>query len=412
MSHRSTFVSRASLRLALSGALLAPGALAGCSSTSDNNTSTASDCPIEVVANKELVIVEPSVIDDVRAKNATNGPWSFRHAIEAMAPAGREPGEMVEAWLSEWVTKRTFNGYTLDAEADLRANEMRIRVVCPWLQRSPENGCDATCGQCKERKLDVAKAPFRLLAISNRMDLRTAAGAVGPSGEGRLVFGLARGNGDDAPVMGAMTVILEYRLPDSLNVREWAERWHALGAHSQFDDAYRMDLETLTEKFVARNASPDRPNGSAISQLRSNEVELNWIWQMREFRLGNDGAIHIASTKNTPSDSLNASPGLAAWMNANAKAIVANKYEVPEGMLSASIPATTFSWQVPGVAETTRKAFAQNTCNGCHTSEQVSVDTAFHVSPFRSGMDKLSNHVLSDLPKRAEFAKQALCSGN
>src|SRR4051812_21387278 len=48
-----------------------------------------------VVANKELVITDPSVLNDPmgRASNATNGPWSFRAMIEQMAPLGTDPAD-------------------------------------------------------------------------------------------------------------------------------------------------------------------------------------------------------------------------------------------------------------------------------------------------------------------------------
>jgi len=56
-------------------------------------------------------------------------------------------------------------------------------------------------------------------------------------------------------------------------------------AHPTFDEPYKQELVGLTEKFVSRGASPNRINGSAISQVRANESAFNWIWQLREFHL-------------------------------------------------------------------------------------------------------------------------------
>ena len=55
--------------------------------------------------------------------------------------------------------------------------------------------------------IDLTRAPLRLLAIVNRMDLRDL--SKGSAGEGRFVFGVLDGNGNPLE----FTLILEYRLP-------------------------------------------------------------------------------------------------------------------------------------------------------------------------------------------------------
>jgi hypothetical protein len=75
-------------------------------------------------------------------------------------------------------------------------------------------------------KLDLRRAPLRLLAIVNRIDSRNL--AQGHAGEGRFVFGVIGPQGFPEQ----FTVIFEFRLPAQTpqDVLDWASRWHALGA--------------------------------------------------------------------------------------------------------------------------------------------------------------------------------------
>lgn len=368
---------------------------------------------------KELVIVDEAVLRDARTLNATGGTWSFRHAVEAMVPMGVDAGEFVRSWLVEWVTLKTFNSYTLDRPNEARAGDMTQRVLCPWQKELPANGCNDDCSMCTANppKLDLAKAPFRLIAIVNRLDLREKPD-LSPTGESRLVFGLTSGPGDNpASVHMPGAVIFEYALPTSQNAKQWAELWHSLGKHKAFDDAYKAELEAHTNKWVSRGAQPSAQNGSAISQIRSNESALNWIWQLREFKLGSDGGLHLTGTRNTPAGELNSQPQLVQWVNANAAAIKAETHVVPASLLGGSADALIYRWDLPGVDEQVRKKFSQNTCNGCHTQENPSVDTAFHVSPFRTGPDRLSkflydpnNRAADDLTAREKSMRTALCT--
>src|SRR5262249_36642294 len=104
---------------------------------------------------KALVIVDDAVTSDPRARNDADGPWSFRHAALRLSP--NDPGALVLAWLNAWEPERV--------------DEIDQRVTCPWLHRTASNACDPTCGACAHRELDLAAAPFRLVAIANRMDL-------------------------------------------------------------------------------------------------------------------------------------------------------------------------------------------------------------------------------------------------
>jgi hypothetical protein len=384
-----------------------------CSQAKDD--APASSCDVSVDAFKELMVVDDSVIGDPRSKNALNGPWSFRHAIEGVMPEGANRSKFILSWLYNWVNTTEINGFKTDLES--RVEEMNTRLVCPWLRSTAANGCDATCNTCAGRELDLAKAPCKLSAIVNRTELGARPDAASPAGESRLLFGMTFGPGDDpASQPAALSVIFEYALPESMTPRQWLDAWHHLGTHAEIDEPFKVELTELTEKFVARGASPARKNGSALSQMRTNESVFNWIWQMREFRLDSLGDLRLSTLQNTPGEALNNSPALKAYIVANSEAILADKNILPLSMAAGSADQLRFRWSAPDVNEPLRAAFARTTCNGCHSGENPVIDTAFHVSPYRSGKEKLSqflynpsNRTHDELSKRAAVMAAKLC---
>src|SRR5690606_703542 len=115
--------------------------------------------------------------------------------------AAEAPG-MVEEMLSTWLTDQSVNGHVVPARAG-----MQELVLSDWPR--------------VDGALDLSRAPVRLLAIVNRLDLRDVAD--GHAGEGRFVFGVTDSSG--APT--EFTLILEYALPasSSADVLDWANRW-------------------------------------------------------------------------------------------------------------------------------------------------------------------------------------------
>ena len=171
-----------------------------------------------------------------------------------------DPGDFVLAWL------KGFNPGKINGFPVTNRSKGAEALITAWPKTSAG-------------KLDLAKSPFVLLAITNRIDL--GASNTDP-GEGRLVFGLSDGR--------PMTVIFEYKLPTKIARKEWAKKWHAL-APLDFGTPYNKALVALTDLFVGKNASPARANGSAIGQVRTNEIQLALdsgiapVWSLREFHL-------------------------------------------------------------------------------------------------------------------------------
>jgi hypothetical protein len=228
----------------------------------------------------------------------------------------------------------------------------------------------------------------------SRIDLRNA----NQAGEGRFVFGVTDPNGSALQ----FTVILEYSLPLSASdlnltnsLADWSKRWAQLANFSLGSPEYQTALLRVTDAFSnARFTS--RPNSSAINQVRSNEITLGFPWQLREWnlakKLDSDSLFQLlpATVKQTPHQQLNNTAALANWAQANREGILNSSILLKDAdtilfqgknrpILSASAEVDG-SWQLPGVSEELRKAFAVNmTCNGCHSSETLTKFT--HVSP-------------------------------
>lgn len=159
---------------------------------------------------RELEIVDPSVVGDARATNAAYGPWSFRGAVVALAGSDVEAAEIVHDTLVR-----------LGPEAE-------AKILCPWLRADPANACDVACRACARRSIDLAGAPFRLVAISNRLDLVDDPDA--RAAEVRLLYAITNGPADEASSTALpATVTFEYHLPPTRTTAEWAKAWHALG---------------------------------------------------------------------------------------------------------------------------------------------------------------------------------------
>ncbi|MEB3196363.1 MAG: LamG domain-containing protein, partial [Candidatus Sericytochromatia bacterium] len=233
----------------------------------------------------------------------------------------------------------------------------------------------------------------RLLAIVNRLDLRST----GNAGEGRFIFGVVDSLGQPL----AFTVILEYGVPLARvgSVQAWASRWHKLAALPLGSPAYNQALQDITDTFSAAGANPAKPNGSALNQLRTNELAIGSSWELREFQISRQsGLLAQVTVKQTPKQALNNSKELASFLKANAAAVLAGRHVVPPAMLAAGNQAT-FDWQAPGVDEKVRKAFAVATCNGCHTTDAFFL----HVGTRQRGQAApLSDFVTrTELPARA-----------
>ncbi len=327
----------------------------------------ASGCRVSKA--RELMITNTSVVDDpIRTaftadpSDPRTGAWTFKRLMENMASTPADAPAMVETMLKTFGSSETVNGFTVDARPG-----MQNLILQNWPRTS-------------DGALDLSQAPLTLQAIVNRFDLRSAAHT--DAGEGRIVFAF-HSPGNPFPLQA--TLILEYALPASTDadVLGWADAWHALGGMPFPSEDYNAALQAITDRFAGRGARPDHPNGNAINAVRTNEIDFgtNGLWQLREFVLSADtGRLVPATIKLTPDLSFNNSATLAAFINGNEAAILAETVgdtdTVPDQFqgspfLGGAVFNDFFTqWSAPGIKNLeARFNLAVNTCNGCHSTE-------------------------------------------
>lgn len=339
---------------------------------------------------KELMITHLGVMEDPVRTNPKKGPkavWTFKHLMTQMA--GRNnPSRFALEWLRLWETDQLVNGKLSPARPGITET-----VIEPWLT--------ASGGQ----RLNLDIAPFKLLAIANRIDLRVHdADSVTSAGEGRFVFGVLKPDGTPLPPLagpatGAFTVIFEYELVarNMKEVNDWAKSWHALNRHALGSTSYNRALEKITRRFTDKVRALEKPNGNAINQIRTNEFSFGPNWELREFVLSPDSGMLSQHTVALTPDSLalNGTEELARLINENESAILEDTFDFPPELLAAGSTAGPFlstdfpdfeertftpiplggpfvdiPWSAEGIrSNEARHRFALNTCHGCHRSE-------------------------------------------
>lgn len=307
---------------------------------------------------RELEIVDEDVTFDVRARNAGAGPWSFRHlAVEAAGGAEDVAARVVERGL---------------------AGSPAFSDVLEGWPRSRAGG------------LDLARAPMRLIAISNRIDLGAAADAVSPSGEGRFVFAMTRGPGDDPSSEATpATVILEYALPSVKSPLEWAAAWHALGRIDDRDE-YRRELERVTRSFTERGAGD---GGSALAQVRASKRSGDGHVALYELAFDGTGDLSRRGLRNTPRSEVVLDADFQAWARAHEVEIRDGRHVLPSAFRADVVDTGRPPVLIADISDDTQRAFDAATCDGCHRAGHGATDGGFHVSPFRRGRERLSRFV-------------------
>jgi hypothetical protein len=355
---------------------------------------SAGACPGAIVDRwKELLIIDPSVMLDSRARNdVENAPWSFRRRVEDLAGSRATAGDLAWTWLNTWRW-----GHAVAAEPGL-PNAARVAItprptvestlLCPWLRQSPGNACTPTCTSCSDRRLDLARAPFRLIAIVNRADLGHRDGACGRDG-GELRF-IYTAVAPDTRAALPFTVAFEYgiALPAGQDRRAWAQGWRALGRRP-----FGQDFNTRLDALVAQAL-----RSASLHRVQTNEIALGQPlglpWEMRQFvpLAPERGGVLLEPTAvaQTPRLSLDGTPELASFLDQYAPAILKGDNLLRPDMLAASalLERPDFRWQAPGADPEVLAAFNASTCNGCHGGRREAGDLGFqHVGSPASGYD-------------------------
>jgi hypothetical protein len=350
-------------------------------------------CNVNITPLRSIEIVHPNVVGltSTRTLNASDGTWSFRALIERMAASSgaTDTDAFLRSIFESWLTDQTVNGQVLQARPPVQ------QVILDQFQIAGSS----------PRRFDLSKAPFQLIAIANRLDLRSPTNA----GEGRFVFGLMNSSANPQFGLISMTMIFEFKLPftATLNTaQKWAAKWHELDAldPATSPTAFNSKLQEITDIFSARGAMPSQPNGSAISQIRSNEIALGNVWEMREFNMTSGGLMAPSTTKNSPNhDTINNSAALATFLNQTPALNVNDTSffsvnmptsfsgapflggKAQENFVKAPLELMPDAWSFGderSFNSVRMDNFGLLTCNGCHLNNKPANDIAFYqVSP-------------------------------
>lgn len=373
----------------------------------------AAPSPHAVDPFKELIIVDDQVVRDKRSEAL--GPWSAGTLLSQLLPKTatvKEKSDLVKTLFTKWLTDQKLPNGQVSAKRD----SAEFIILCPWIDASFDNK------DCKG-DLDLAKAPFRLLSIVNRVDI----GSHTPDGKGeaRFVYTLLDAHTVEQNTVGSsrqFTLIFEYNMtPAPFSRYRWALSWHHLGllpcTTAGDCEGFRKYLTQLTRSFTDyQEGSSHLPFGTYLSQVRSSELQLDTPWQWREFLLQkpDDGPLEFAQTYvvQTPMSKMNGNPELGEWIEENRELIKKGTYKLPEkfrGAESDTMGRTL--WNFPDLSEPIRRAFAKNTCNGCHVSETEPISRFYHIAPFENliGRKRLSPYMFDEaIPERLAIFEKIL----
>jgi hypothetical protein len=396
------------------------------------------------VLNHYFRVTDPCKDPDV-PPGATKPPvdslrkWGFGYLMTQMANQSSTKitaSDFAKKWLAEWAKKQTINGDLVD-EHGIGSTLIPVAEVIrqQWDSLSKAQGA-------KNGALKMNRAPFRLLAIVNRIDKRdNLAFGGGLAGELRFVFSaldmFAREK-EGGPCKslntspsnpketrppfedeGITNVILEFAVDKTTQaeVKAWGQKWMDLNKLDINSSAYRTALEAITESVVKAGvgSAKGRANGSALNTLRTSESPNDRIWDLREFAIDKNSHLLKATTvANTPAFSLNdiyfdpaadtlgsdVTYDLPHWVDRKRDSVYSEKHKIPLSFpTSQGYQHTAFRgshvfiatrkdvfrpWWLSesGMEPDLRFHFAINTCNGCHSSELDfggTIQNLFHI---------------------------------
>jgi hypothetical protein len=332
---------------------------------------------------KALMVVDPSVVDSAEAASRLDDPqatgfgaWSFGRMLQSMAGDG-DPAVLAEQFMTALGTRQTVNGFVSMPTLNL------VRGSANDVQEALDSWCRTPAG-----KLDLARAPFRLLAVVNRPDLRQSTQELG---ELRFVFSLlqtstaCRTDPTALPeVLGGtgVAIIFEFAQPKASC---WSQRgralaWRAL-AQQPFGAAYNTALKALTEA-VLNLRDPARPNRSQLNQLRINSGASPSEWFLRDFHLGgrtpnlaqaNNLLVMVPPAASPDFATMNDTAALRTFTQEHAVEISAGTLmfqPVPDAFMGqpfgAAVSGNLENWQVSGLPSA---GFKFMTCGGCHAHQ-------------------------------------------
>lgn len=343
------------------------------------------------------------------AGSTASKKWTMGYLLLHAASSSQSAlaaSNFVDEWMYTWSNDQVINGEIIKPNAINNENSVGQKVNMAWFHNSEGTGYYYA----------MDYAPFRLLAIVPRFDLRKRRrNGEGLGGELRFVFGPVENRDDSACSMfEESSVILEYAvdLPTENDVVAWAKDWMTLSQIDMYRDPvnYLGKLEQLTERVVHAGKGAGykgldgqyRPNSSELIRIRTNEKrDGDPVWHLREWVINSTTKFpEPAPVKQSPVVAYKyvsiSEPGDAAvggWANDRISAVLNDTYSVPNTFPNSSkrmlggqdvIDLVDLGIWKSGFKSATaderkmRHLFAKNTCAGCHFDE-TGAQTQLHI---------------------------------
>lgn len=334
----------------------------------------AENCPT-VDAKKSLLVTDLSITDSALAE--PEGLFGFSFMARHIFGPNQDSTEAMRQWFLTW-THNSIDGISL-----LSRSPGLILGLWPTLPSG---------------EIDLAKAPFRLMAIVYRPDLVSPSA---PFGEFRFVYNAYHPN-TGVPI--DLTIIFEFALPRRQSAVLWSSEIASLSALT--GQSYVNALSAIVTEVTAL---PEN-----LGQVRTNDFYLGPEWEMREFRRNFSGGLTPVPLNQTPALELNNidQGEFVDWLLANAESVISKTYQLPKRFQAASAIAfdDSFRWfpnsQV--LSDDLRQKLSISTCNGCHTGETGS--RFQHLLPRREGFEaEASAFMVRDVAKRQRILEDAVC---
>jgi hypothetical protein len=337
--------------------------------------------------DRSLLVRDPEIVDDPA--------FSLTSVLTQLAPAGLADA-FVDSLLTQLGTdQKLSNGVTAKGRAG-------VAQFYATTLKGPAPGLAQRLGGL-----------MATTALINRLDLATT----GNCGEARLSFALNNAYTDGNQ---RLTLIVELKVPDDgkgcqLVAQQWAEL-------SLVDD-----VGMRRSKLLALYGALLKPQN--LGQLRTNEflnLHADEPWELREFHLRPaDGLLALVPAAQTVDSSQVGTPGLNAWLRANAAGLQAGTAIIPAQFLAGA--STEDGGRVhltapdnDPTAQQINKSVNALTCAGCHLTEtdspfvHIGERLASQVSgAYRpSGRAVVDDFLQQELPKRAALLQSVLAGSN
>ncbi|MGA2905612.1 MAG: hypothetical protein ABSD98_17440 [Candidatus Korobacteraceae bacterium] len=241
-----------------------------------------------------------------------SGPWTFNTLMTNVRNGTTQQAEqMLTDLIGNFANSVPIGSFTIHPRPDGQL------FFNSWLANfsDPHNQCTnpTSQGPPEINCLSLATAPVHLNAIVNRIDIGQNGGS-DQAGQLRFVFGVEMFPNGTIGCGSAGTpffnIILEYNVPNTdiftggpITAQSWASQWANLStkclptitstcAQNTLDP---LLLAITSQVTTAGAGGSGAPNGSALFDLRTNEVELNpqggnniqpGTWELRQFLLG------------------------------------------------------------------------------------------------------------------------------